>query len=225
MFSFWFLQHGITFQQVLMRVLSVAVIIIFILPFHEWAHGFAANKLGDPTAKNYGRLSFNPIESVDPIGALCIFLFGFGWAKPVPVDYRYFKNPKRDMAITALSGPLANIIAAIFSGIMYNLCASLYLRTHFALIIWLMYFFYYCIVINISLAVFNLIPIPPLDGSKILAAFLPESALYRYYQHQNIFMILVFAMCFLGVFSVPIYYAQNTIYSFIMWLTALPFGM
>ncbi len=223
MFGLWFLQSGITFQQVFTRVLSVAFIIIFILPFHEWAHGFAANKLGDPTAKNYGRLSFNPLASIDPMGALFIFLFGFGWAKPVPVDQRYFRNPKRDMAITAMCGPLANIVAALAGGLLYNLCATVYLHSSVSILVWLMYFLYYYIIINVGLAVFNLIPIPPFDGSRILAAFLPEKTIQNFYQYQNIFMVLVLVLCFFGFLSVPLYYAQNSLYSFVMWLTSLPF--
>ena len=225
MLGLWFLQSGITFQQVLMHVLSIVVIIALILPFHEWAHGFAAYKLGDPTAKNQGRLSFNPIVSIDPIGALCIFLFGFGWAKPVPIDPSYFKKPKTDMAIAALCGPLANVVAALVGGFLYNLCAAIYIHSRFAILVWAMYFFYYYIIINVGLAVFNLIPIPPLDGSRIVAAFLPDKMIFKYYQYQNIFMVLILALCFLGVLSVPLFYAQNALCNFVMWVTSLPFNL
>ena len=98
---------------VLAQVLSVVFVILCILPLHEFAHGWVANKLGDPTAKLEGRLTLNPLASVDPMGALALILFGFGWAKPVPVNSRYFKHPKRDMAITALAGPVSNLLAAL----------------------------------------------------------------------------------------------------------------
>ncbi|MDD3262183.1 MAG: site-2 protease family protein, partial [Oscillospiraceae bacterium] len=102
-------------------ILASVAVIILILPFHEYAHGWAAKKLGDSTAQYAGRLTFNPLASVDPIGALFLILFGFGWAKPVPIDPRYFKHPKRDMALTALAGPLANLLASLVCGILYNL--------------------------------------------------------------------------------------------------------
>ena len=110
----WFLQSTLTFREVLMRLLASVVIIFTVLPLHEYAHGWVAYKLGDNTAKYSGRLTLNPIEHIDPLGALGILLFGFGWAKPVPIDSRNFKNPKSGMALTALAGPASNIIPSNF---------------------------------------------------------------------------------------------------------------
>lgn len=219
----WFLQGNLTLEDVLMRILSVIVIVFLVLPFHEWAHGYAAYKLGDPTAKNSGRLTFNPIASIDPLGALGILLFGIGWAKPVPVNPRYFDSPKRDMAITALCGPIANIVAALVGGLLLNGTILLYANTHLEFLAWVITFFNFYIYINVGLAVFNLIPIPPLDGSRLVAAFLPDRLVFKYYQYQNIFIIVIFVLLFLGFLSVPLLIAENGLYSFVMWLTGLPF--
>ena len=165
----------------LMQIAAVLFIIFCVLPFHEFAHAFVAHKLGDPTAKWNGRVTLNPLASIDPVGAMFILLFGFGWAKPVPVDSRYFKNRKRDTALVALAGPVANLIAAFIGTFILNLIAVI-----FNIVPTFIYvFIYYYVVINISLAAFNLIPIPPLDGSKILEAFLPNSVYYNYYRYQR----------------------------------------
>ena len=162
--------------SVLAQVISVVFVILCILPLHEFAHGWVANKLGDPTAKLEGRLTFNPLASVDPIGALALILFGFGWAKPVPVDSRYFKNPRRDMAITALAGPVSNLIAALVGAFLVALMEAF--APYNGVTSFVFNVLYYYVVVNISLAVFNLIPMPPLDGSRIVAAFLSSRVLY-----------------------------------------------
>ncbi|MBN1850702.1 MAG: site-2 protease family protein [Deltaproteobacteria bacterium] len=158
-------------------------VLLFAITIHEYAHGKAALSLGDPTAKNAGRLTLNPISHIDPIGAICFFLFYIGWAKPVPVDTRYFKNPRRDIILMALSGPIANFAAAFVTG--------LFIR-HF-LIIWEAYlvFLLYMILMNIGLGLFNLIPIPPLDGSHVLENMLPSSV-FRHYEKIRRYVPLVF---------------------------------
>lgn len=110
---------NLDFGSVIAEILAVLVIIFLILPFHEWAHAFTASLLGDKAVKGRGRLSINPLSHIDPIGALCMLLFGFGWAKPVPIDPRNFKNPKVGMAITAIMGPIANIVAAFVGLLIY----------------------------------------------------------------------------------------------------------
>lgn len=220
----WFMQQSLTMQDILMRILSVLVIIFLVLPFHEWAHGYVAYKLGDPTAKNSGRLTFNPIASIDPLGSLGILLFGIGWAKPVPVNPSYFRKPKRDMAITAFAGPLSNILAALLGGLLLNATVLVYSTTHADYLAWVVTFFNFYMYINIGLAIFNLLPVPPLDGSRLVAAFLPDSLVEKYYRYQQIFVLVIFALLFLGFLSFPIFWAQTRLYSSIIWLTSLPFA-
>lgn len=217
----WLFNPGITLMDVVMRILAVLIIVFLILPLHECAHGWIALKLGDPTAKLSGRLTLNPLIHFDPLGALGILLFSFGWAKPVPVDASNFKNPRRDMAITAAAGPISNLLAAIFGGLLANLFALF----HFgAPSMWLSTFFSYYIVLNIGIAVFNLIPLAPLDGFRIAEAFIPERFLISYYKYYNIITLSVFVLLFLGVLTIPLMFLENIIYSFVMWLTALPFA-
>ena len=199
--------HGsVDTNQLIMYLISVSIVVFLVMPIHEWAHGFAAYKLGDYTAKWSGRLKFSPLAHIDPFGAICIVLFGFGWAKPVPVDPRNFKNPKRDMAITAIAGPLSNILmgivfAFIYTLIIFSVNSSIELSQEminfFGL---LLYIIKVCMIINFNLALFNLIPIPPLDGSKILYALLPNRiiAKFEYYQRYS-FLILVFLVFVLPV--------------------------
>ncbi|MGA1791586.1 MAG: site-2 protease family protein [bacterium] len=149
-------------------------VLLFAITIHEYAHGKAALSLGDPTAKNAGRLTMNPISHIDPIGAICLFLFHFGWAKPVPVDVRYFQNRRRDIILMSLSGPIANIAAAFVTG--------LFIRNF--LLPWEAYLklLAYMILMNTGLGLFNLLPIPPLDGSHVLENLLPVSVAEQYEQ-------------------------------------------
>jgi Zn-dependent protease len=147
-------------------------VLLFAITIHEYAHGRVALFLGDPTAKNAGRLSLNPITHIDPFGAICLFLFNFGWAKPVPIDFRYFRNMKRDTVLVSVSGPLANIAAALVIGIViryFFLDWEVYRRV-----------LLYMILMNTGLGLFNLLPIPPLDGSHILENILPTNYSEKY---------------------------------------------
>ncbi len=174
-------------------VLTRVLVVLLAICVHETAHGFAAYKLGDPTAKHDGRLSLNPLKHIDPIGALCMFFFGFGWAKPVGVNPNYFKNYKRDMALTALAGPLSNIILAYVGMLFFVHICPLVENSYFT------QFFALLVTINIGLAIFNLIPIPPLDGSKIFLQFLPPKIYFEIMRYQQYGFIVLIVALYLNV--------------------------
>ena len=215
--------YHIDVWSVLAQVLSVVFIILCILPLHELAHAWVANKLGDPTARLEGRLTFNPLASVDPMGALALLLFGFGWAKPVPVDSRYFKKPRRDMALTALAGPVSNLLAALVGAFLAAAMETFAPINGFTEFVYKM--LYYYVLVNISLAVFNLIPMPPLDGSRIVGAFLSSRALYTYYRYQNIFVMVMFVLMLSGALSCPLATVQGFFGNIIFSLARAPFRL
>lgn len=215
-------QH-VDIWSVLAQALSVLFIIFCILPLHEFAHGWVANKLGDPTAKLNGRLTLNPLASVDPVGAFALLAIGFGWAKPVPVDPRYFKKPKRDMAITALAGPVSNLLAALVGAILVVVFEAFVPYNGVTFFIYNV--LYYYVVVNISLAVFNLIPVPPLDGSRIIGAFLSDRALATYYRYQNMFVMVLLLLMMTGAFSGPLYTVQNFFANLIFAIARFPFHL
>lgn len=205
------------------QVISILFVILCILPLHELAHAWVANKLGDPTAKLEGRLTFNPLASVDPMGALALLLFGFGWAKPVPVDSRYFRKPKRDMAITALAGPVSNLLAAFVGAVLVAVMEALSPYNGFTNFVYNVLWYY--VVVNISLAVFNLIPMPPLDGSRIVAAFLSDRVMYTYYRYQSLFVMVMFLLLLSGALSGPLATAQTFFANIIFSLARAPFQL
>ena len=168
-------------------------VLLFAITIHEYSHGKAALSLGDPTAKNAGRLSLNPISHIDPVGAICLFLFKFGWAKPVPVNPRFFENPRRDIMLMSLSGPIANISAAFVAGIFIR----------YFLLSWEVYqiVFINLLFMNLGLGLFNLLPIPPLDGSHVLENVLPPKASQRYREFGRYGPLLLLGIIMLDNFA------------------------
>lgn len=179
------------YSTILYYVLRIPAVLIA-LTFHECAHGWMSYKLGDPTAKNLGRLTLNPIKHIDPIGFLMMIVVGFGYAKPVPINSRYYSKPKRDMALTAAAGPVMNIILAILSVLIFNLFAMAapdkYEETPVVLLC-AMLFFVITAQLNLFLALFNLIPVPPLDGSRIAYIFLPTKWYFGLMRYERYIMI------------------------------------
>ena len=195
--------------------------ILLALSLHETAHGWVAYKCGDPTAHNLGRLTLNPINHIDPIGFICMLVAGFGWAKPVPVYSRNLRNPRRDMALVSLAGPLSNILAALFFMIIYRIAyiplamMALEAETAFAInIITAAIMFLQIIVdINITLAVFNLLPVPPLDGSKILYSFLPPKLYFKIMPYERYISLALMLLLVFGVLSPVISAVSGFIFS------------
>ena len=204
-------------------ILSTLVVIFLTLPIHEFAHGFAATKLGDPTPRYQGRLTINPFAHIDYLGALCILLFGFGWAKPVGVNAYNFKNPKKDMALTALAGPLSNLIVALVSLLLFNLSGLIYTNVTFGFIFYIAYFFLFIAQINVSLAVFNLIPVPPLDGSRILSAVLPNKYYYALMRYERYIYYGLIILLFTGALDVPLSTISNFVFGLLSTVANLPF--
>ena len=177
-----------------------ALAVLICLTVHETCHGLAAYHLGDPTAKSMHRLSFNPLRHIDWLGLAMMFFVGFGWAKPVPVDPRYFKKPKQGMAVTALAGPVSNLLlAALAIGISKVIC--LYAPYSTVLDGVFVFLLYILAPLSVGLGLFNLLPIPPLDGSKVLGALLPDRTYFRLMRYERYGMLVLLALSYFGVTS------------------------
>jgi len=172
--------------------------VLFALTIHEFSHGYAAYKLGDDTAKRAGRLTLNPLKHLDPIGTIMLFIAHFGWARPVPINPYNFKNIKLDTAIVSFAGPMANFISAIVFSILFRLISPNQTMINHNIFIQILLFI---IFINIALGLFNLIPIPPLDGSKIFGALLPDRLYFQYQKFERKGMFLFIAIILISNFA------------------------
>ena len=200
----------------LSQILAYAVVIIVCLPVHECAHGLVAYWLGDPTAKSEGRLTLNPIKHIDIIGSICLLFAGFGWAKPVPINVAYFKNAKLGMAVSALAGPLSNFLMASASIIFYKLVYyfNIFNGTNaFRDIVETI--FQHMVMINIVLCIFNLIPIPPFDGSRIFTVFLPKKIYFGIMKFERYLFIGLAVIIFTGILNEPLSFMYTSVFNFL----------
>lgn len=209
-------------NDLLLELLYAVPSALIAIVLHEFAHGWVSARLGDPTPSLTGRLSLNPLRHLDPIGTLALVIFHVGWAKPVRVNPNYYKKPKLGMALTALAGPCMNFLVAFVSylamGLVFRFAGAAGLLQN-SIGYYIALFFHYCAMLNIGLGAFNLIPIPPLDGSKVLGAVLPEKWYFGYMKYERYGAIAMVALLWLGALD-PLLNAIRFFADDILWGTA-----
>lgn len=209
-------------QELITVLIYSAPATILTMTLHEFAHSYVSYRLGDNTPKATGRLTLNPLKHIDPLGALCLAIFHFGWAKPVQVNPQAYKNPKKGMALTALAGPLMNFlitfVAMMGMGIIaktVNYYNSGAVSNYFYIL------FYYIAVLSTGLGIFNLIPFPPLDGSKVLGAVLPEKIYFGYMKYERYGMIALFVLLYSNLLDKPLNWLNETIINAMFFLVQM----
>lgn len=219
-FSQWLAQLnlGVVWDYVIIVAASLLCIM-----FHEVSHGVVALKLGDTTARDAGRLTFNPIKHIDIWGLLMMAIFRFGWAKPVPVDMRNFKHPVRDMAITAAAGPISNVVLAFLALCIRAGAVYVSQKTGGAISDFIITFMEYTAILSVGLAVFNVIPIPPLDGSKVLNALLPQEVYYKILRYERYGFLVMMVVLYTGILDVPLDFCRNALLSGLSTISVFPY--
>ncbi len=219
-------------RETLIVFLMWIPIVLLSLSLHETAHAYIAYKLGDPTSRNFGRCSLNPMKHIDPMGFLAMLIIGFGWAKPVQINSRNFENPKKGMAISALAGPVSNLILSIAMALLFAIFEGLYVfspffaknETTMIALYYVALFFYYGVWLNVSLAIFNLIPVPPLDGSRILHVVLPTKYYFKFMEYERYigigFAVIVIVLSYLGISIIS--WIVDPVANGIIWLFESP---
>ncbi len=229
-------------RELPLYLLSLPVVLMA-LSVHESAHGYAAYRLGDPTARNLGRITLNPVKHFDLLGFISMLIYHIGWAKPVPINARYFKNPRRDMAITGAAGPLSNLclavihliilrVAMIFVSDMFYEEATSYAFAFlagdgytgslaFTVVALILYVLYMGVIMNVVLTIFNLIPIPPFDGSRIFYAFLPPKWYFGVMKYERVIMLVFIFLFFLGFLSGPLAAAEDWLINGLFTITGM----
>ncbi len=225
------------------EILLSLPIVLLALSFHEMSHGYAAHLLGDNTARNLGRLTLNPAKHLDLIGTLCMVFFHVGWAKPVPITVRNFKKPRRDMALTAIAGPVSNLFLSFIFVLLFRVTVLLFdlfweeelyemalsfvgysadISKVVMVFSILAYVFYIGISVNISFAIFNLIPVPPLDGSRFFYMFLPAKFYFGIMKYERYIMIALLVLLYLGVLTTPISWICTKLIYGAFFITGMP---
>lgn len=216
------LLNGLGLKEILLRL----PIIFIAITVHEYAHGYAALKMGDPTAKLSGRLSMNPLAHMDIVGALSMLIFGFGWAKPVPINPNNFKNHKKGTVIVSLAGPISNLFLAFLGSVLYGIFrrigfgnfSSQFSEIFYGLLAQL-------ILLNVCFGIFNLVPFPPLDGAKIVGAFLPYKTYFKIMQYERYAFPILIVLMYLGIFDMILGVLITPIVSSLNALIALIAGL
>ena len=198
----------------IMTLLNTGVSVLIALVLHELAHAYVSYKLGDPTPKVQGRLTLNPAAHLDLFGTFCLFFFGFGWAKPVSINYNYYKNVKLGTTLVSLAGPFMNFLIALIAGIGLKLVMPI---GH----VGFTHFFTTLMTINVGLGVFNLIPFPPLDGSKVVASLLPNHLYDKWMMIEQYGMFILMALLFTGILDPFLNGLMGFVYSIVYMVVGL----
>lgn len=207
-------------SRFLSLILSLPALLLA-LTVHEFAHGWVADKMGDPTARYSGRLSLNPMDHLDIFGTICLLFFGFGWARPVPINTRNFRKPRQGIIAVSLAGPGANFLLALISAFILAAMNEFLPANEITI------FFYTvvsaCVSLNVGLMVFNLIPIPPLDGSKVLMEFLPPKYRFKMYTMERYFGIILMVLIIFNILTPLLSILRGWVLTFIYFIVGLVF--
>lgn len=214
----WFLGKDITFEYLVIRILVVMIIIFGVFPLKQYFHSKVADKLGDNTPRMMGKLTLNPFSGFDFLGAICLLLFNWGWAKDVIINPLNFKNPRRDTFITGITAPAVHILAAILGGLLLNITGIVGIFPIRNFLISLLTLYIY---MNVMLASMEFLPLKPFKGFQIWQVLLPGKAIRWYYENYNVISIVVCFLLIFGIFTGPLVYIQNIIYNFVIRITCI----